>query len=354
MVNYRTSSFLFFFIIFSLAAISQRKSVIEERKIGTFTLLIYLPPDYDTTRKYKTLYFNDGQTIFSSEGLDVRNTADKLIQTKLIDPIVIVGIFSDHNRTSNYVPYEDESAKEDFGNYKPSAANYSKKIIEQIIPFVERNYSVTAQRGIAGYSFGGLHATWTALNYPGEFVFAGGLSPSYWVKEFEIFKEGKKAESQQIYYFDVGTGEWNYYVPMLLHSGLPILKNIFYYEEEGSHHQLSDWRGQRITNMLLLFAGHTDFSDYNWKLSTEIIKSEYTGKFYLRINPLITYANGLVCSVSYAASYILENADDGIVNKDGSFRFINQKDLHVRVSYNGETKRTTISYQEVEKIKQAK
>ena len=92
----------------------------------------------------------------------------------------------------------------------------------------------------------------------------------------------------------------------------------------------------------------------NRKETTEIIKSEYTGRFYLRINPLITYANGLVCSISYAASFILDNAGDGIVNKDGSFRFINPKDLHVRVSYNGEIKGTIINYADVEKIKQTR
>lgn len=324
---------------------------IIETSCGDFNLSIYLPPGYDTVQGCKVLYFNDGQSIFGRQGLNADGTADLLIRSGLIEPLIIVGIHSDQNRTSHYVPYMDEGARQDFGDYQPMANEYTRQLIDVIFPYIEQHYKTRPGRGIAGYSFGGLHATWAALNFPDQFAFAGSLSPSFWVSDFNIFKEGYKARPHQIYYFDVGTGEWNYYVPMLLHSQLSILQHIFYYEDEGGVHSISSWRGDRLKNILLLFAGKTDTSAYNWEIRQETIKSEFTGKFYLRINPVIQYSNGLKCSISYAATYSLLNNADGVVNKDGSFSFLHKKDLEISVSYKKEARRILIRYDEVEKIK---
>ena len=350
-MRFKASILSLFVVCFNFCVAQTNLHTIEEKTISGFKLSIYLPPGYDTVKACKVLFFNDGQTVFGEYGLDADGMANEPINKKFIEPIIIVGIHSDANRTSNYLPYSDESAKQDFGNYEPNADNYTKQITGHITPFIKKNYKIKPGNGIAGYSFGGLHATWAALNYPEHFSFSGSLSPSYWVKNFEIFKEGSKAKDNQIYYFDVGTGEWNYYVPMLLHSKLPMLKNIFYYEDFGGRHTVNSWRGVRTRNILLLFAGTTNTSKYTWQIQREIIRSEHTGKFYPRLNPVIKYSNGLVCSISYEAAFILLNSKDGVVNKDGSFRFINPKDLKVKIIYKGEEKITTISYEEVEKIK---
>ena len=109
---------------------------------------------------------------------------------------------------------------------------------------------------------------------------------------------------------------------------------------------IGSWRGDRISNILLLFAGKTDLNNYKWEIRQEMIKSAYTGKLYPRINPVIRYSNGVVCSISYAASFTLINNDDGVINKDGSFRFTHPKDLQVKISYKNEEKSNTISYRE--------
>lgn len=340
--------FLLSFSIHSFA-ISQTHTI-EEKTVSGVRLSIYLPPGYTKTQTYKVLYCNDGQTIFGSGGLNMDQQADDLISRKLIEPVIIVGMHSDENRTSNYVPYDDEGARQDFGNYKPAADAYTKKIISRIIPFIEKEYSGTASRGIAGYSFGGIHATWAALNHPSVFNFSAALSPSYWVDDFHLFKEAAKAKKEQRYYFDVGTGEWNYYVPFIRHSNLTLLENVFYFEAKDAHHNITDWRN-RIPNVLLLFAGKTDTTVYSWEIQPEIIKSAATGRFYLRINPVITYRNGLTCSLSYAATFLLLNPEDGVVNADGSFRFINPKDLKVKIIYKNEERLLTLSYAEIEKTK---
>jgi enterochelin esterase-like enzyme len=323
---------------------------IEEKTISGLKLSIYLPPGYDKSKTYKVLYCNDGQTIFGSRGLHMDQQADELIGSKRIEPIIIVGIHSDENRTSNYVPYDDEGARQDFGNYKPAANAYTKKIISKLIPFIEKEYSAGTSRGIAGYSFGGIHATWAALNYPTVFNFSAALSPSYWVDDFRLFKEASKAKKEQRYYFDMGTGEWNYYVPFIRYSNLTLLENVFYFEAKDAYHTVTDWR-KRIPNVLLLFAGKTDTTNYTWEIQQEIIKSAANGKFYLRINPVITYGNGLTCSLSYAASFLLLNPEDGVVNRDGSFVFTAKNDLKVKITFKNEERLLTLNYGEIEKIK---
>lgn len=333
-----------------LASQPVAKGSVVQRSASGLDLLIYLPPGYDNTQSYKTLYVNDGQTIFGEQGLNMDAIADEMIARKMIGPLIMVAIKSNKDRSSHYLPYEDAGARQDFGDYTPRAHTYTKKLVEKIVPFIEKNFSAGKTRGIAGYSFGGLHAVWSALNHPTVFKFAAGLSPSYWVQDFKLFTEASKARDDQVYYFDVGTGEWNYYVPFISHTNQRLLENIFYYEVKDANHTLASWR-KRVPNILLLFAGETDRSQYTWEIQQEIIKSAYTGKYYLRINPVITYTSGLTCSLSYAAKFTVENPADGIVNADGSFRFLQPNDLKVSVSYNGEEKKLILGYDEIEKIK---
>jgi hypothetical protein len=332
---------------FLLKTFGQPSHQIIKKSIGNFNLSIYLPPGYDTL---KVLYFNDGQSIFGNYSLKVNESTDYLINNKLIEPVIIVGIHSDSARASNYIPYADEYAKNDFGNYTPNSIVYTKKLIKQIIPFIQKKYKTKPGAGIAGYSFGGLHATWAALNFPDQFIFSGSLSPSYWVNNFEILNEAAKVKLTQTYYFDVGTAEWNYYVPMLIYCKLPILNNIFYYEDFGGQHNIESWRGQRVKNMLLIFAGNTDTAKYTWEIVTELIKSSITGKLYPRVNPVITYSNGLRVSLSYAANFNLLNKADGIVNKDGSIKFLSKNDLSIKITFKNEEKIIVVKYSEYEKL----
>lgn len=103
------SVLLFIFsLTINLPGYSQKQTGrIEEKRMVEFTLSIYLPPGYDTLKSCKVLYFNDGQTVFGEYGLHADEMADELIKKKLIEPIIIVGIHSDAERTSNYIPYFD-------------------------------------------------------------------------------------------------------------------------------------------------------------------------------------------------------------------------------------------------------
>lgn len=331
-----------------------RRHKIESATVAGLNLSIYLPPDYSNANAYPVIYFNDGQTLFdeTTSSWALQKTLDRLIQKKQIAPVIVVGIHSDANRTSDYVPYEDLWVREDFGNYTPRARQYTEKLIQKIIPYIDSTYTTdTKRRAIMGASFGGLQATWAALNYPEHFSMAGAFSPSYWVKDYQIFEEGNQAKPHQQFYFDMGTAEWNYYVPMIPALNLEYGKQVFYYEVPDGKHSGTDW-ATRAHNALLIFAGIQKDQTYSWDVEIEVIKSHsQANKFYLRMNPIIQFKNGLTYSLSLAAKYELVNKEDGEVKEDGRFEFKNPENLEVVVSYKGESKKVTLNYKTIEQLK---
>ncbi|MDX1939220.1 MAG: alpha/beta hydrolase-fold protein [Saprospiraceae bacterium] len=331
-----------------------RRHKIESATVAGLNLSIYLPPDYSNANAYPVIYFNDGQTLFgeTTSSWALQKTLDRLIQKKQIAPVIVVGIHSDANRTSDYVPYEDQWVRHDFGAYTPRARQYTEKLIQKIIPYIDSTYTTdTKRRAIMGASFGGLQATWAALNDPEHFSMAAGFSPSYWVKDYQIFEEGNQAKPHQQFYFDMGTAEWNYYVPMIPALNLEYGKQVFYYEVPGGRHTDADW-ATRVHNALLIFAGTQQDQTYSWDVEIEVIKSQsQANKFYLRMNPIIRFKNGLTYSLSLAAKYELVNKEDGEVKEDGRFEFKNPKNLEVVVSYKGESKKVTLNYKTIEQLK---
>ncbi len=59
---------------------------------------------------------------------------------------------------------------------------YSRQVIEEVLPLVEKNYNVAkdrAQRAIAGLSMGGAESTFTGLNHLDKFAWIGSFSGAY-------------------------------------------------------------------------------------------------------------------------------------------------------------------------------
>src|SRR5258708_27426436 len=76
-------------------------------------ILVYLPPDYRrfSWRRHSVLYLHDGQNVFDAAisfgGVEwsVDETAERLILTKLIDPLILVaGADGGVDRVHQYTP----------------------------------------------------------------------------------------------------------------------------------------------------------------------------------------------------------------------------------------------------------
>lgn len=350
MIKFTTISF---FTIISWYAQGQ---TITYEKVDGRRLAIYLPEGYaeDTAATYKTVYFYDGQVSFTNSPFSwqLQNEITELIEAGKIEKIIGVGIYTDVNRTEDLVPFYDPHVEKDWGAYKPRGNKFSEFIITQIVPFIENNYRArkdSSSRALIGMSFAGLHALYTGITYPDAFGFVAGISPSLWVDNYHIFREMKKAVKGPVVWIDIGTGEWNNYLPAvseLEKSGYTYGQDLFYYEQPGATHDHKFWK-ERVKYPLMIFAGFKNEEIDKIELYTEVIRKENSKKYIYKLNPVLTLKNGVTYSLTTSATYKLINTNAGVVNNDGSFEFKGKDDLQVEVSYKGWKQNENISISEI-------
>ncbi len=127
-------------------------------------VIVYLPPGYDQKKKrrYSVLYLHDGQNLFDGatsyipgQEWRVDETAEALIDTRKIQPLIIVGVYNTgKDRVHEYTPAVDDK-------YKAGgrADLYGRFLVEELKPFVEANYRTLTgadHTGLGGSSLGGL------------------------------------------------------------------------------------------------------------------------------------------------------------------------------------------------------
>ncbi len=312
---------IFFILCFTLPILAHafpKGKIVRHLIKPDLEVEVYLPANYEANRSYKTIYCNDGETIFNeNHEWKLHTKLDKWIWEKKIEPIILVAIHVYSNRNNWYIPYQDEWVQKNWGNYTPQAQNYTEMLIKDLIPFIEKTYSVTQERAILGYSLGGLQATWAGLKYPEVFSFSVAFSPSFWLADYALFKENvlKKNEtaSKNKFWFDIGTAEWDYYVPFyqkLQEKGYEAGKDCFYYEVKDGTHTAEDWL-KRIEYPLIIFAGtNRDFTPKKMQIAAFCIPSASgSGKIYRRVSASVSLANGVKYTLSNTAQYKLLKGD---------------------------------------------
>jgi predicted alpha/beta superfamily hydrolase len=164
-------------------------------------LRVWLPPDYDLPenlgRRYPAFYLNDGQNLFDSAtsftGIEwqVDETADRLIRAKEIPPIIFVGIDNARQeRLKEYLPYRSLNPVV----LRPQGSKYPEFLIDEVMPFVSQNYRVAKgaqQTLLGGSSLGALISLYVAIAAPGVFGRLLLESPSLWVSNRQILREGR-------------------------------------------------------------------------------------------------------------------------------------------------------------------
>lgn len=110
-------------------------------------LSIYLPPNFEPNQSYPSLYLLHGQSqdVTLWTRLGVRETLDELILSERIQPIIVI-----MPQEENYLQDVEKS-------------DFERRLIENLIPFVERNFPVIqarSARAIGGISRG---AFWSQL-----------------------------------------------------------------------------------------------------------------------------------------------------------------------------------------------
>jgi predicted alpha/beta superfamily hydrolase len=227
------------------------------------TVLVYLPPGYKAraARRYPVLYLHDGQNVFDKatsigEEWHVDETAQSLIESGQIEPIIIVGIYNTgEHRVNEYAP--TKVAEKGGGG----ADLYGRMLIEELKPLIDRKYKTlpsAASTGLGGSSLGGLLTLHLGLKYPTAFNRLAVLSPSLWWDNRVMIREVESLVSKLPLriWLDAGTREGPEVVAdarslrdLLIAKGWVADHDLKYVEAEGAQHNEQSW-GARIGEVL--------------------------------------------------------------------------------------------------------
>lgn len=232
-------------------------------------LVIYLPPGYDDQpqRRFPVLYLQDGQNLFDpatsfipGKYWHVNETADYLINTGAIQPLIIVGVYNTgRRRITEYTP--TRSARHGGGK----AERYLRMINEELRPYMESNYRIQQgpwHTGFGGSSLGGLLALYAGLRYPHVFGQVAALSPSVWWDRGWIHRFAAHAEPQPRprIWLDIGTREGARILPrveqfrdVLSARGWTLGRDLRFEIIEGAEHNEEAWAARVSPLLQFLF-----------------------------------------------------------------------------------------------------
>ncbi|MEO8494154.1 MAG: alpha/beta hydrolase-fold protein [Planctomycetota bacterium] len=133
-----------------------------------------LPPGYSTDQKYPVLYLLHG--IGGDENEWVRAGSpdvilDNLYADKRAVPMIVV--------LPNGRAAKDVTARDPIPRQSPAFAAFEKDLLTDLIPFIDKSYSVKAEResrALAGLSMGGGQALNFGLSNIDKFAWIGGFS----------------------------------------------------------------------------------------------------------------------------------------------------------------------------------
>jgi predicted alpha/beta superfamily hydrolase len=246
----------------------------ESKFLAPRDVFVYLPHGYDkeASRRYPVLYMNDGQNIFdaASAGMEwqMDETAEKLIGSGQIEPVIIVGVSNTAAREDEYTPTYMEWNRGDGVILKGGgkADLYGRLLIEELKPFIDRTYRTRPEprhTGLGGASHGGLVSLHLGLKHPDVFGNLLVVSPSVPRDDYAILKTvaALSAKTAQRIWVDMGTREGDEMLTgarrlrdALLAKGWKTGADLHYLEQERAGHDEIAWSA-RVEGMLRFLYG---------------------------------------------------------------------------------------------------
>ena len=168
------------------------------------TIRVYLPDDFDESKKYPILIMADGQNIvdkytsaFGAWSIDIHE--HNLIKEGY-SSFIVVGIDSPKNyihRALEYsFPYLEIETK-DTGEFNKDGLEFESHLLyryiaKELLPLIRKHFPISDDRnyiGVGGSSMGGVFALSLLTSYPEEFGFALIFSPGNFLYSPEKLKE---------------------------------------------------------------------------------------------------------------------------------------------------------------------
>lgn len=265
--------------------------------ISPRTVDIWLPSNYSKEKKYSVLYMHDGQMLFDASSTwnkqewKVDEVASQLMQENKVHDFIVVAIWNIPNlrhmdlypnkpyqllskETQEKIQVEVKKSQFPFDDKKINSDNYLKFIVEEVKPFIDKNYSVFTDANhtaVMGSSMGGLISMYAICEYPNVFGKAACLSTH--LVGFRDFENNPIPESFFAYmeenlpnaathkiYFDYGTEtldasylKYEYRVDEVLQSKGFNQNNYKNLKFEGENHSEASWQKRIDIPFLFLF-----------------------------------------------------------------------------------------------------
>ncbi len=132
-------------------------------------LKVFLPKNYDNTQKYPVIYTLDGQNLFNLVIQNVSILQDKSYDDNNIIPECIVVAIDNTNRMRDLTPNMGLDSNVPLGNFVKDSETFYKIINQEIVPFINKNYSVSGFNVIIGHSDAGHFVTQLFLKDDNDF-----------------------------------------------------------------------------------------------------------------------------------------------------------------------------------------
>jgi len=263
---------------------------------------VWLPEDYDSSKRYAVLFMHDGQAIFDGASSISRTGwhVDAAIAAlgSLLSDTIVVGVWNTGDtRSAEYFPHKalahlPESAHSLFVRERlmgqPKADDYLRFLVEELKPSIDQRYATLPDAPntfIMGSSMGGLISLYAICEYPEVFSAAACLS-THWIGTYEsnaaiplalftYLQEHLPDPATHRIYMDRGDATLDAHYPVhqsfadvLLHEKGYSDGNFQSLVFPGAAHTENDW-AQRLDRPLLFLLGRFNLSSDSELFSRE-------------------------------------------------------------------------------------
>lgn len=153
-------------------------------------LKVFLPKNYTASQKYPVLYTLDGQNLFHLVMQNVSVLQDKSADDNNIIPECIVVAIDNTNRRRDLTPNMGLHSEVPLGEFVKDTETFYKIINQEIVPLINKNYSVSGFNVIIGHSDAGHFVTQLFLKDDNRFKGVIALS----VNDFKNYFHAKLPE----------------------------------------------------------------------------------------------------------------------------------------------------------------
>jgi enterochelin esterase-like enzyme len=213
---------------------------------------VYLPPGYDKRKKYPVLYLLHGIGGDEKEwtrGGKADAILDNLYADRKTVPMIVVLPNGRATKEPKKNPFQDQGA----------FAVFEKDLLDDLIPYVEKNYSVKSDResrAVAGLSMGGGQSLNFGLKNLDRFAWVGGFSSAPNTKKFDdlVKDPADAAKKLKLLYVACGDKDGLMRVSRGFHDALEKGKVPHVWRvHAGGAHDFAVWKADLYAFVPLLF-----------------------------------------------------------------------------------------------------